>query len=84
MFLLPETRNCDNFLQKPEKLKHIFRTFGSHSRKLVFWENIDQLCPTAPVGLVEEKPLGDPRSSRFSPDFERGQKKLQGHPHIRG
>lgn len=55
MFLLPETRNCDNFLQKSEKLIHIFKTFGIRSRKLLHWKNIDQLCMKDHVAFVEEK-----------------------------
>lgn len=35
-------------------------------------------------GEVREKPLGDSRSSCFSPHFVMGQNKLQGHNHILG
>jgi len=33
----------------------IFKTFGFHSRKLLRWKNIDQLCIKDHVAFVEEK-----------------------------
>lgn len=62
-----------------QKLKHFFRTFGFHSRTLLHWENIDQLCPTDAVGLEEEKPLGAPRCSLL-PWLWEGPGKAPGSP----
>lgn len=80
MFLLPETRNCDNFLQKPEKLKHIFRTFGSHSRKVVALGKYRSAVPDSSCWVGGGETFGWSRFLPFLPQLWEGPKKAPGSP----